>query len=385
VPFLPVFLARLGATSFQVGLVTAMPAIAGLFLAVAAGRFLQRRRNIVPWYSRARLLVFSSYALTGLVPFVVPTEYAVQAVLGIWAAAAIPQIIVGIGFSVVMNAVAGPRGRYELMSRRWSILGLTMAITAAVSGQVLDRIDFPLNYQLVFIALSLGGLISYHYSSRVQLPDMEPRPRSVVQSPAQQVKGFINLIRGERAFVSFAAKRFVYISGLVLAAPLFPLYYVRVVHATDAWIGIIHTINTAAMLVGYALWTRQSRGRGSRFVLLSTTLGLAFYPALVAAAPRMEWIALCAILAGIFRGGLDLVFFDELMKTVPPQHSATFVAVSQSVRHFSMAVVPLLGTALADGPGIGSALIVSAVLRLIGFGLVVRQLKRPGRSAVRQP
>jgi hypothetical protein len=70
-------------------------------------------------------------------------------VLLIWAAVTLPQIVVNVAFSVVMNAVAGPTGRYSLMSRRWSILGATTAITAALVGQTLDRINFPLNWTSV--------------------------------------------------------------------------------------------------------------------------------------------------------------------------------------------------------------------------------------------
>lgn len=57
-PFLPVFLTRLGASNFQVGLLSSMPGITGLVLALVVGRFLQTRRNIVPWFSLARLMVF---------------------------------------------------------------------------------------------------------------------------------------------------------------------------------------------------------------------------------------------------------------------------------------------------------------------------------------
>ena len=110
-PFLPVFLARLGATNFQVGLLTAMPAITGFLLAIFIGRFLQNRRNIIPWFSGARFLTVLSYALTGLVAFIVPREYIVPAVLLIWAVATIPQTIVNISFTVVTNAVAGPERR----------------------------------------------------------------------------------------------------------------------------------------------------------------------------------------------------------------------------------------------------------------------------------
>ncbi|MEW5720592.1 MAG: MFS transporter, partial [Chloroflexota bacterium] len=157
-PFLPVFLARLGATNLQVGLLTAMPGFTGLFLAIIAGRFLQTRRQVVPWFSTGRLLVISCYALTGLVPFVVPFEYQVIAILLIWAMATLPQTLVNVGFSVVMSAVAGPKHRYELMSRRWSTLGLTTAITVAIVGQLLDRIGFPINYQVVFLGRWRGGL-----------------------------------------------------------------------------------------------------------------------------------------------------------------------------------------------------------------------------------
>ena len=58
-PFLPVLLTRLGASNFQVGLLTSMPGVTGLILAIIVGRFLQSRREIVPWYSLARLLVIA--------------------------------------------------------------------------------------------------------------------------------------------------------------------------------------------------------------------------------------------------------------------------------------------------------------------------------------
>jgi hypothetical protein len=119
-------------------------------------------------------MVISAYALTGLAPFFVPDNILILVVLIIWAIATLPQTMVSVGFSVVMNAVSGPEGRYELMSRRWSILGITTAIAVAIAGQVLDRIGFHLNYQLVFLGLSMGGLISYYYSSRIQIADAEP-------------------------------------------------------------------------------------------------------------------------------------------------------------------------------------------------------------------
>jgi MFS family permease len=367
--FLPIFLTRLGATNFQIGLLTAMPALSGLILAIFIGRFLQGRRRIVPWFSGARLLVISAYALTGLVPFVVAPELAIPAVLLIWLFATIPQIVVNVAFSVVMNAVAGPTKRYELMSRRWSLLGLTTALTVAVTGQVLDRIDFPINYQLVFMGLSLGGLISYYFSSHIDLPEVETILEKQGLSLRARLKENLALVANERAFVSFNLKRFVFITGQTLAIPLFPLYYVRVLHASNSWIGAIATAQTAVMLIGYFFWTRQSRRRGSRFVLLWTTFGISLFPAVIASTRQIEWVVFIAGLGGILQAGIDLVFFDELMKTVPEEYSATFVSYAQSIQYLSSFIAPLIGTTLATWIGIPGAMLVSTAIRLLGFAL----------------
>jgi Na+/melibiose symporter-like transporter len=367
--FLPVFLARLGASNFEVGLLTVMPGVTGLFLALLAGRFLQTRRNIVPWFSAARLMVVSAYLLTGVVPFLVPPGWAVPAVLAIWALVTLPQTVVSVSFSVVMNAVAGPEGRYELMSRRWSILGLTTALVTALAGQVLNRLGQPFNYPVVFMGLSLGGLISYYFSSRLVLPDAVPPARLAGGSLRENLARYVQLVRGERAFLAFAAKRFIFLSGAALGAPLFPLYFVRVVQASEAWIGLINTIQSLSLLVGYALWPVISRRRGARFVLLCATLGMPLYPILTAMTQRVELIAVYAGLAGIFQAGVDLVFFDELMKTVPLEYSPTFVALAQSLQYLSTIASPLLGAFLADHLGLSAGLLVSAGLRLLGFAL----------------
>jgi hypothetical protein len=254
-PFLPVFLARLGATNFQVGLLTAMPAVTGLLLSLVVGRFLQGQRQVVPWFSRARFIYLMSYALTGLATLFVPRAWLVPVVLAIWAVATLPQIVVNVAFSVVMNAVAGPQGRYELMSRRWSVLGLSSALGVTIVGQVLERLDFPVNYQLVFMGLSLGGLISLYFSSHLELPDGVAAKAGGGTGRAS-LRTLRAMVRAEPAFGSFVARRFVFLSGVALAAPIFPLYLVRVANASDSNIGLISTAQTVTLLVGYRLWTR---------------------------------------------------------------------------------------------------------------------------------
>jgi MFS family permease len=370
-PFLPVFLTRLGASNFQVGLLSSMPGITGLILAIVVGRFLQTRRNIVPWFSLSRLLVIACYALTGLMTMILPSAYAVIATLIIWALATLPQTALAVSFSVVMNAVAGPEGRYALLSRRWAIFGATSVIGTYLVTQAIDRIEFPGNYEIMFLGLSAGGLISFYFSNRIQIPDQPPAITS--GSILDTLKRYPSLMRDHPAFAAFSYKRFVYLSAISLSQPIFPLFFVHEVGATDGEIGTITMTMTLVMLVGYFLWPRLSRKYGGHFVLIATTLGMALYPAMVALVPQVTWIYVFAGIAGLFQAGLDLVFFDELMKTVPAEYSATFVSLAQSMQYLSAMLAPLIGTMLADTIGLGGALFVSTALRLIGFVLFLRK------------
>ncbi len=380
---LSVFLTRLGASSLEVGLLTTMPGVTGLFFAILIGRFLQRQKNIVRWFSSSRLLVIGSYGLTGLVPFIFKdTQAAVIAILCIWAVATLPQTVLAISFSVVMNAVAGPAGRYELMTRRWSLLGLTSSLVALAIGQVLVSIKFPLNFQTVFLTTSIGSIISYTFSSRIRIADIQVDAPLPGPNLKEKIHSYYKQITANRPFVSFVFKRFVYLTGANLGLPLFPLYFVRQINASDGWIAAINTAQTAILIIGYFFWTRQSRRRGSRFVLLLTTFGLASYPILTAFTQTPALIVVYAGIAGIFQAGINLVFFDELLKTIPPEYSATFVSVAQSLEYCAAIAAPLLASLLAETIGLPGALLVSGSLRLLGASLFL--LDRPGQQPVTQ-
>lgn len=366
-PFLPVFLTHLNATAFQVSMLSSMPAVTGLILAIPLGRFLTRQENIVQWFSRARLLVIASYALTGVISFFLPQEVLVNSILLIWALATLPQTIVAITFSVVMNAVAGPDRRFELMSRRWSTMGLTTTLVVLGIGQLLDRVIFPLNYELMFLGMSLGGLLSYYYSSHIKLEPTIPPPLEQSKSIKTQISEMKRLVLGEKPFTAFMLKRLIVFTGIQLSAPLVPLYLVRVVQASDAWISFINTAQTAILVLGYFFWTRQSRRHGSSRVLILTTLGVSLYPFLLSLSIVPWQIAIISGIAGIFSAGLDLIFFDELMKTVPIEYSALFVSFAQMMQYLSAILSPMVGSFLADTFSIQTGLIVAGVIRFMGF------------------
>ena len=385
-PFLAVFLARLEAPTVAITALTFMPAITGLLISLPLGQFLQTRRNIVPWFSMARFSVLSCYALTGIITLFLSKEASVIAVLVIWAAATIPQTILNITFSVVMNSVAGPAGRYELMTHRWSILGFTNFITSLIAAQVLEleSLPVPLNYQVMFITLSVGGLISYYFSSKIVLPDHLPTPGPVLPSLRERLKRYFHLIWDEKPFVSFVAKRFVFLSGTALVTPLFTVYYVRTLNAGDSHIAFINIAINLTLIFGYFLWSMQTRRRGSQFVLVAATFGVSAYPIILGFINQIWPVIIFAGIFGIFQAGQSLVLFDELMRRIPEEYSATFVAAAQALQYVSSIIAPLLAAWLAEWIGLSYTLILGGLISMLGFGLFLAEggfrLRKPAQG-----
>lgn len=381
--FLPVLVARLGGSAFSVSLLTAIPAVAGFLLAIPLGQYLQRRTTIVPWYSRARLTAHFGYAVIAFVVLLAPAGLAVPAILIVWALASVPSTIGMLLFPLVMDAAAGPHGRLELMSRRWAVMGLTMAITVALIGQFLDRLTFPMNYVLVFVGFGLAGIASYHFSHQFRIPPGDPPPSSGLGvAPLARLRQLVATARAEPAFLHYSVRQLIYISGVRFALPLIPLYYVRVVEAPDAWIGIIATVQSLALLVGYLFWRRQSQLRGTRIILLVALLVSSLFPAVLSLVRELIVVAILAGGAALFTAGVDLILFDELMRSFPRRHGVTFVSIDTTIVNLATIIAPLAGAGLAALAGLEVALQFGSFISLAGVVLFVQAARRqPARDA----
>jgi predicted MFS family arabinose efflux permease len=210
--------------------------------------------------------------------------------------------------------------------------------------------------------------LSLAFSSRITLPDREPEPDDDEGSNGwQRFRHQWTVIRGNALFSRFLLSQFVFRMGMSMVLPLFPLYWVRQLHASDAAIGLINTVQGGILLVAYFIWSRLARRWGLRAVLLQTSFGLFLHPFFTALTPSVELLILYAAFAGFVAAGIDLVLFDLALATCPPNHQTTYVGIYQMTNNMAIFFAPLLGTLLADRLGIVPALLVGASLRLAGF------------------
>lgn len=374
--FLPVFLLRLGASGNDVGLLTALPALTAFVLAIPLGRWLQRRRNVVPWYSRLRLVAWLSYALIAGAVGLLPREQAVPVSLAIWALASLPSTAALVVFPIVMDGAAGKDGRFDLLGRRWAIAGVSTAIAVALGGQLLGALPFPLNFEVLLVLITLAGFGSYLQSSRIVIADQVGPTAAPAEVPrSMRVRALWSVVTADRSFTAFELRAFVYTASIGLSLPVIPLFYVHEVAASDAWIGIFGAAASAGGVLGYLGARQLALRRSGSLALLPALVVMATAPAILSVVDWLPAVAAVTFVIGVAGAAAQLALFDGLMRRVPREHGVTFSSVDQSVQNLALVLTPNVGGFLAVVLGPREALLVVAALGLVAFMLFALEVR----------
>ena len=147
--FLTIYAARLGATTTQVGLINAMPAVVILFLALPAGAWLERRpitRSV--FLSAMGQRIF--YLFMALLPWVFSGEQQIWALIWFTLLMSVPGSVISIGFNVLFASAVPSRYRGIVAAKRNAVSAIVTVITSIICGKILTVLPFPIGYQVVF-------------------------------------------------------------------------------------------------------------------------------------------------------------------------------------------------------------------------------------------
>jgi MFS family permease len=260
-----------------------------------------------------------------------------------------------------------------VVSVRNVLVGITSTATALVGGQFLDWLVFPINYQILFTLGFTSSLVSAYYLTRIRVPTTaRAAPAGIAVSP-RGVRGLLSMLHAGPGYTRFAVASFVFQWGLFFAVPLYSIYWVRTLHATDGWVGLINMVASATTILFYPLWGRLTGRRGNRIAMIVTTAGLAGYPFLMPLVPHIEWMLFVSFWGGVFSSGQALAFFNGLLEVCPEEHRATRIAAYNTLANIAAFISPLVSTALLNIFAIEAMLMVGAAMRLFGALLIWQQ------------
>lgn len=363
--FLPVYMARLGADSTVMGLLTALPALVATLSFIPAAMIAERRPDQVRLVVEAALITRLAFLLCALVPWFLPERSQSMVLVAIWSARMVFDSIANTAWTGVMTQAVSPRRRAVINGQRWALLSVVSAVSSAFFGWMLDMVPQPLNYQLVFLISFVVALLDPLAFARVRVPLMEIKPQSQARGLGTRISEFFGPVLHEKMFLVFLAATILYRVALNAPAPLFTLFWVNDLHAPDTLIGLRGTVGYAALVVGYLFWGRSANKIGHRMVLTLAALGLATYPIVTALSPSAAWLFPAAAIWGLTAAGIDVGLFDMMLGCIPKQRQPLFAAVWSIVANAAVFVGPLLGASLAEHSSVYLALIVCGVAQVV--------------------
>ncbi len=372
--FVSVFALRLGASTAQVGWLTALPALVNVVWLIPAARIIERQRRRLPIILFTGFLQRAGYLALALMPFFVVTGR-VEALIVINTLITLPTSVINTSITSLIPDLTSPERRGQVVSVRWLLLSLTATVAALGGGRFLDLVPVPLNYQILLGAGAALSLVSLYYLRRIEVPGavlsrrtVQPRRRYSWQRLRQSLAN----VTAHRKFMRFTATSFVFYWGLYLPAALWSVMRVRELAASDTWIGVIALVVNASTIGGYFYWGKVRARRGDRWLLIVTAFGVTAYTLSTAAVPSIAWMIPTSILGGLTWSGCNLALFNVMLGVCPSNHRPTYVAIYTALMNVTAFAAPLLGTALSDWAGIRVTFVVASGVRLAGALLFFR-------------
>ncbi len=360
---------RLGASNAEIGLLSSIPALLALLITIPAGQFLNRRGRRMPWVIASLALARLGYLLVALIPFL-PVSRPGALVIWTLIALAAPTSFFGVGWNSMLADVVPERARARLFAIRNILAAAVVTAGTFVAARWLAVSRFPINYQVVYLVGFVGSVLSTIYIMQMRVPDsvVAPVPAQPI-TPRALLSGMRDAFGRHPDFTRIVVSTLAHGVGLWMIGPIYVLYYVRQLGASDAWIGTNAMIANLTPAIGYYIWQRIIARRGEKWALRLTISLIGFYPVLVGLTPNLTVILLWTALQGPIAAGINLGHFPLLLKVCPAEARPLYLGIYTTIMNIGAFIMPLVGVALADRIGFASVLIAGGVMCLLGSSL----------------
>lgn len=399
ISFLTVYATRLGGDVFQIGLLTAGPAVVNLLATLPSGRWLETR-PIGPavFWSAAFHRLF--YLLWVIIPWLLLPRMEIWAYILVTLLMSIPGTVLAVGFNALFADAVPPDWRPHVTGVRNAVLSVAFIITSLGCGVILEAMPFPQGYQVVFAIGTLGAIMSTVHLFFVRpLSDGRQRPAGRwyrlgdlaspgrIQGVTDQGRTAIGLrfltrssgksmlrleiLRGPFGVV--LAGLFAFHVAQYLAIPLFPIAWVNRLGFSDGLISQGQALFYAAVFIGSTQLNRITQRLGNKRVLAVGVLFLAGYPAVTAVMQGPPVYLLVSLLGGLGWSLAGGAIANYILERTPDDDRPAHLAWYNLALNGAILIGSLVGPLLADWIGLMAALLVAAIARALAGMFIWRR------------
>jgi predicted MFS family arabinose efflux permease len=365
--FLSVYAIHLGASAFDLGLISSLPSLFMLFATFASGWWNQHFDNsiqAIQWptlLSRARVLLLIALPL-------MPEAWRIPVFIINMALFAIPTGLANVSFLVLLRETISDDQLTSLVSRRQIVFNLSVAASTLGLGLWLEKVAFPLNYQVMFAFAFAAMMMSQLQLNRMQI--LYPRFEK-----AQTQKTTEDSPWRSPEFRRIAILIFALFASYFTLIPVIPLRLVNDLGASEGFISVysfLELIGAATM----AFFTSRVISRFGHRLVIIATMTITALGALILAGANTTLLTLpAAILAGGAWAATDITQYSFFSLAIRDAGKTSYSSAYFQTLSIAIFVGPMIGSTLANsGLDLSIVLVFGAALRL-GAGLLTRRYR----------
>ncbi len=388
--FVAVYATRQGANAFQIGLLSAGPAVVNLAFTLPAGRWLEKQPIDSAVFWAAALHRFF-YLLWVPLPLLLAPQAQIWALIGLTLLMSIPGTSLAVGFNALFADAVPPEWRGHVVGIRNALLAVVFIVVSLLCGQILVRLPFPTGYQVVFGIGFLGAAMStFHLRFVVPHPNGQARPRIGRGLGDLAWPGMMRiLVDGLRpgAALRFLVPRrpvrflrpevlkspfgrlvvvlFAFHLAINLAIPLFPLHWVNKLHLSDQQIGWGTAVFYVSVFLGSTQLARLVQGLGNRRVTAIGAMFMGSYPAFMALARGLDLFLVGSAMGGLGWSLVGGALTNYLLEKIPGDHRPAYLAWYNLALNAALLLGSLTGPFIAGIVGVPTALVTFTILRFL--------------------
>ena len=373
--YLVLYALEFGATNTQIGLMSTIVSVASM-LALLPGAHLAEK-----WLDPKRaVLIFSRglgqsvWIALSLLPFALAGQPAVYGVMALRGARSFAVQAANPAWTTLSGQIVPPHLRGKYFASRNIAKQISALLIVPLGGWLIDRLGFPLGYQLSFGLAAVMGFAALAAYARIPF---ETPQRDQPPEESDAGKEIWENTTAQRNYWTFCATSVCWTFSVQFAAPFFSVYLVEVLGATAGIVGTLTAIQNLAALPGQVLYGRWLDRRGIKWTYRLSGLIIPVLPWMWLLATGPWGILPVRIGTGFLYAGYNLASFNMLLLITPRSHRTRYIALYRTIVQSAAAVAPLLGGLVVERFGFVPVFVVSGLGRLISGLLLQRFVHEP--------
>lgn len=360
------FLDRLGGQEIHYSLFNALPGFVAIFTTIPGILFIQRglskRKTLSLFFYISRIMPL----FLALVPFLQKDLQPLMFVL-FYGLMNFPESISATSLQDYTGDVFSPSQRADALSTRNQLSQISQISVSILVGFVLSLStvnETVIRMYQAFIVLSfLIGLKEIHYMNKLT-PKEEPPLRH--PKNALSLKESLQGVFAHKEFVIFLLCSLLFHFGWQMGWPLFNVYQIKYLGASELWLTIINVLSSLFMVLSFSLWNKIIKKMDYKFAIAMATFGMGLTPILYKLSTSLPMLTLMQPITGFFTAGTTVAILGSLLSSADDKYRTMSVAVHATATSITLAIAPMIGSYIVEAHGIGGALMTSSFVRLLG-------------------